>query len=152
MTELFFLKRFLLKNVIPYSVLIISIAYIVFEIACPRDKKEKFYLFSDKLFFRFVKRPLNRLSIIFKDFLIYLKGKMKNKILKNRDKKEKKQHKKKQKEIEANEKSKTKLNKKIEKMNKKVSKKETRKLFMKCLFIKIRKILTGKNKSMNKIK
>lgn len=153
MVELFFLKRFLLKNVIPYGILIISISYIIFEIACPRSKKEYFYTFSDKLFFRFVKRPFNKIVSLFKEFLIYLKGKLKIKILKNRDKKEKKENKKKIKELEANEKSKNKLNKKIEKMNKKASKKEMRKLFMKCLLIKIKKIFTGKKgKSVNKNK
>lgn len=147
MVELFFLKRFLLRTIIPYSILIVSVAYIIFELICPKNKKERFYLYSDKLYFKIVRRPLEKLNILLKNSLVSLKAKLKIKIIKRRDKIALKEKKKQKKELEANEKAKLKLNNKINKMNKKANRKEMKKLFFKCLKIKIRRFLKGEKKA-----
>ena len=137
MVELFFLKRFLIQSFIPYSVLITSISYIIFELICPKNKKEHFYLYSDKLYFKLIRRPLEKCKQLMHKLLIKMKSKLKLKILKRRDKKALKEKEKQRKELKINEKAKSRLNKKIDKVNRKIEKKNKRKLFFKCLLKKI---------------
>ena len=122
MVELFFIKRFILQSLIPYMTLFMSISYIIFEISFPKQIKEKFYIYSDKLFFKFVIRPIERTKKILKKIKLNLSiysTKKKNKRL---EKKKAREVAKKQKQLKANEKSKVKLNKKIDKVNKKANK------------------------------
>lgn len=95
----------------------------MFELFCPKHIREYFYLYSDKLYFKFVIRPFQRIKKYFIKSKLNLKSKLKAKRLKSKEKKKKKEYKRKQKEIKMNEKSKLKLNKKIDKVNKKVNKK-----------------------------
>ena len=118
MVELFFVKRFILQSLIPYVTLFMSIGYIIFEISFPKQIKEKFYIYSDKLFFKFVIRPIEKSKKIMKKVKFNLSAysiKKKNKRL---EKKKVREAIRKQKQIKANEKSKIKLNKKIDKVNK----------------------------------
>ena len=122
MVELFFVKRFILQSLIPYVTLFMSIGYIIFEISFPKQIKEKFYIYSDKLFFKFVIRPIEKSKKIMKKVKFNLSAysiKKKNKRL---EKKKVREAIRKQKQIKANEKSKIKLNKKIDKVNKKANK------------------------------
>lgn len=122
MVELFFVKRFILQSLIPYVTLFMSIGYIIFEISFPKQIKEKFYIYSDKLFFKFVIRPIEKSKKIMKKVKFNLSAysiKKKNKRL---EKKKVREAVRKQKQIKANEKSKIKLNKKIDKVNKKANK------------------------------
>lgn len=122
MVELFFVKRFILQSLIPYVTLFMSIGYIIFEISFPKQIKEKFYIYSDKLFFKFVIRPIEKSKKIMKKVKFNLSAysiKKKNKRL---EKKKAREAIRKQKQIKANEKSKIKLNKKIDKVNKKANK------------------------------
>ena len=99
-----------------------SIGYIIFEISFPKQIKEKFYIYSDKLFFKFVIRPIEKSKKIMKKVKFNLSAysiKKKNKRL---EKKKVREAIRKQKQIKANEKSKIKLNKKIDKVNKKANK------------------------------
>lgn len=147
MVELFFIKRFIVEIFIPYAILFISIGYIIFELICPKYIREYFYLYSDKLYFKFIVRPFQQIKKYFVKFKLNLKARLKVKILKSREKKSEKEKIKRQKEFEANEKSKLKLNKKIDKVNKKLDKKNkkaikknTRKRFVVCLFKKVFRI------------
>lgn len=144
MVELFFIKRFIIEKFIPYSILFISIGYIIFELVCPKHIREYFYLYSDKLYFKFIIRPFQQIKKYLIKFKLNLKARLKSKILKSREKKNLKEKVKRQKEIEANEKSKLKLNKKIDKMNKKINKKnkkiirkKKKKKFIVCLLRKV---------------
>ena len=122
MVELFFVKRFILQSLIHYVTLFMSIGYIIFEISFPKQIKEKFYIYSDKLFFKFVIRPIEKSKKIMKKVKFNLSAysiKKKNKRL---EKKKVREAIRKQKQIKANEKSKIKLNKKIDKVNKKANK------------------------------
>ena len=122
MVELFFVKRFILQSLIPYVTLFMSIGYIIFEISFPKQIKEKFYIYSDKLFFKFVIIPIEKSKKIMKKVKFNLSAysiKKKNKRL---EKKKVREAIRKQKQIKANEKSKIKLNKKIDKVNKKANK------------------------------
>ena len=122
MVELFFVKRFILQSLIPYVTLFMSIGYIIFEISFPKQIKEKLYIYSDKLFFKFVIRPIEKSKKIMKKVKFNLSAysiKKKNKRL---EKKKVREAIRKQKQIKANEKSKIKLNKKIDKVNKKANK------------------------------
>lgn len=127
MIELFFIKRFIIQKLIPYSILFISLGYIIFELVCPKYIREYFYLYSDKLYFKFVIRPFQKIKKYFIKYKLNLKAKLKMRILKSREKKVEKEKQKKQKELRMNEKSKLKLNKKIDKINKKNSKKVVKK-------------------------
>lgn len=124
MVELFFIKRFIIEKFIPYSILFISIGYIIFELACPNHIREHFYLYSDKLYFKFIIRPFQQINKSFIKSKSKLKLKLKSKILKSREKRNLKEKMKKEKELKANERSKLKLNKKIDKVNKKIKKQE----------------------------
>lgn len=147
MIELFFFKRFLIQTVIPYSILILSVGYLIFELMCPKNIKEHFYIYSDKLYFKFIRRPFEIMKRRANNLKLILKSVLKSRILKKRERKQIKEKKKKRKELQANEKSKIKLNKridkvnkKIDKANKKINKRKKRALFIKCLFKKLLKI------------
>ena len=122
MIDLFFMKRFILESIIPYMTLFMSVGYIIFETTFHKEKKEKFYIYSDKLFFKFVVRPIQKFKKAIKYFKLSISTLIKNKKLKRKEKKKAKEIAKKQKQKKANEKSKAKLNKKIDKVNKKANK------------------------------
>lgn len=141
------MKRFIIEKFIPYAILFISIGYIIFELTCPKQIKEYFYLYSDKLYFRFIIRPFQQMKRYCVKLKLSLKSRLKSKILKSREKKTAKEKIKKQKELKLNEKSKLKLNKKIDKVNKKIDKKNKkaikrnhRKRFVVCLIRKVFKL------------
>lgn len=130
MAELFFIKRFVLEKMIPYTVLFISIGYIIFECICPKQIKEYFYEYSDKLYFKYIIRPFKRIQNSYVFLTKSLKLNITKTTTKIKTKKEFKQNKKnqkqKEKDIKKNEKSKLKLNKKIARVNKKIDKKNTK--------------------------
>ena len=122
MIDLFFMKRFILESIIPYVTLFMSVSYIVFEMAFPKNKKEKFYIYSDKLFFKFVIRPIEQLKKTIKYLKLNISTLAKKKKLKRKEKKKAKEIAKKQRQAKATERSKAKLNKKIDRVNKKANK------------------------------
>ena len=120
MVELFFLKKFLIQKLLPYSLLTLSISYIVFEIICPKQLKNNFYEFIDKLFFKLIVVPYNFFKHKIIELLKIIKIKLKIFIQNKRNKKEIKKKKLKEKEKIKQNKRKLKLNKKIKKINDKV--------------------------------
>ena len=49
----------------------LSIAYLLLEIIAPKDLRAVFYDFSDRLFFKFIYRPINKLIEVLKNMLIF---------------------------------------------------------------------------------
>lgn len=76
MTNLYFLKIFFIERIIPYTFMTLSIAYLLMEITAPKEFRVTFYDFSDRLFFKFIYRPLNKLFILLKKALILNLNKM----------------------------------------------------------------------------
>ena len=136
MIDLFFTKRFILESIIPYVTLFMSVGYIIFETAFPKEKKEKFYIYSDKLFFKFVIRPIEQFKKTIKYLKLNISTSIKKRKLKRAEKKKAKEVAKKQRQQKATERSKA---KKIDRVNKKATKYQ-------------KKVDKNKNKNKNKNK
>lgn len=121
MIDLFFMKRFILENIIPYVTLFMSVGYIIFEMAFPKERKEKFYIYSDKLFFKFVIRPIQQFKKTVKYLKLNISTLIKKRKLKRKEKKKAREVARKQRQQKSNERSKAKLNKKIDRVNKKAN-------------------------------
>lgn len=71
MTNLYFLKIFFIDKIIPYTLMTLSIAYLLLEIIAPRHLRAVFYDFSDRLFFKFIYRPINKFIGLLKRIFIF---------------------------------------------------------------------------------
>lgn len=98
MTDLYFFKIFFIDKIIPYTLMTLSIAYLLLELIAPKELRFVFYDFSDRLFFKFIYRPTNKFLNLLKNFFIFnlrkfrelLAANQKKKIIRARKKAEKK--------------------------------------------------------------
>ena len=58
MTNLYFLKIFFIDKILPYSVMIFSLTSLLLELFGPQHLRHAMYDFSDRLFFKFIYRPI----------------------------------------------------------------------------------------------
>lgn len=107
------MKNLILYKIVPYTLLMIAVSYLVFEIIAPKSMKESFYSFNDKMFFTLFIRPVKRVF----GLIVNLKNKIS---LASSKRKQRKEVKREAKKKIKNSKKREKLDKKIDKLNKKV--------------------------------
>lgn len=142
MIELFFFKKLFLTKIIPYTLLIISVSYILFEVIAPKSTKEDFYQLSDKLFFKFIKRPVKKIQThllqLVKNYDKKSNSFTENFKKKRMDAKEKSKKKKEEAIIKKNDRQKRKAQKRIDFLSVKIKLKYKIKKFIKS---KLRKVV-----------
>lgn len=75
MTDLYFLKIFFIDRIIPYTLMTLSIAFLILEIVAPKHIRFVFYDFSDRLFFKFIYRPISKIISLLKSLFVMLVSK-----------------------------------------------------------------------------
>lgn len=56
---------------VPYTLMTLSIAHLLLEIIAPKELRYVVYDFSDRLFFKFIYRPINKCLQLLKNFIIF---------------------------------------------------------------------------------
>lgn len=87
MTDLYFLKIFFIDKIIPYTLMTLSIAFLLLEILAPKHIRFVFYDFSDRLFFKFIYRPISKLLTLLKALFIMAIAKLRDLLAINQKKK-----------------------------------------------------------------
>ena len=87
MTDLYFLKIFFIDKILPYTFMTLSIAYLLLEIIAPRELRFVFYDFSDRLFFKFIYRPINKTVNLIKSLFLLMLTKLRDALAINQKKK-----------------------------------------------------------------
>ena len=87
MTDLYFLKIFFIDKIIPYTLMTSSIAFLLLEMIAPKHIRYVFYDFSDRLFFKFIYRPISKLIAALKEFILFNLTKLRDLLTINQRKK-----------------------------------------------------------------
>ena len=71
MTNFYFVKMFLIDKMLPYTLMTLSASYLLLEVIAPDELKGIIYDFSDRLFFKFIYRPIRNFLRLIKTSILW---------------------------------------------------------------------------------